>query len=74
LLEFIDCLWSSLPAGRPWCQWEELVDDQSALVDAILEADPDQAARRMRRYLGNARKIELQVADKMGPAVRAQSS
>lgn len=74
LLEFIDRLWSSLPAGRPWCQWEELVEDQSALVDAILEADPDQAAQRMRRYLGNARKIELQVADKMGPAVTAQSS
>lgn len=74
LLEFIDRLWSSLPAGRPWCQWEELVDDQSDLVDAILEADSDQAARRMSRYLSNARKVELQVANKMSPPATPEPS
>jgi DNA-binding GntR family transcriptional regulator len=74
LLEFIDRLWSSLPAGRPWCQWEELVDDQSDLVDAILEADSDQAAQRMSRYLSNARKVELQVANKMSPPATPEPS
>lgn len=67
LLDFIERLWSSLPSGRPWCQWEDLVADQNTLVDAILDGNSARARREMKRYLTNARRIELEVADRMTP-------
>lgn len=68
LVGFIERLWAGLPEGRPWCQWEDLVDDQIALVDAIVNRQAATAKTAMRRYLTDARAIETRVASQMAQA------
>lgn len=70
-IDFISQLRASPETSRPMHQWEDTLDEQAALVNAILRADPKQAKKAMTAYILHVRHLSAALADKIS-AKRAQ--